>query len=344
MKKRYRKKALITGICGQDGAYLAQFLLKKNYKVYGFYRRSSSDNTWRLKRLKIFDKVELLDVDLLEFNRVKDLILKINPDELYNLAAQSFVGSSFNNPHTTTNINSNALINILEIIRLFRNGIKLYQASTSEMYGNSSKAALSEKSIFLPDSPYAISKLYSHHLVLNYRKAYNLNFYSGILFNHESPLRGEEFVTRKITKGLIEYVNYKKTLFLGNVNSIRDWGYAKEYVEVMWRMMNYGKSSTYVIGTGKTYSVKSFINQCLKRLKIDYIWKGKGLNTTCINKSDGSIIIGVDAKYYRPSDVVYLKANNKKAKKELNWSPKITMKKLSEIMIDSEIEFFKDNN
>jgi len=252
-----KKIALITGISGQDGAYLAKFLLKKNYKVIGLERRSARSNNWRLEKLKIKDKIIIEDIDIKEVNNLIRLFNKYKVDEVYNLAAQSFVHSSFQNPIETAQVNAIGVLNLLEIIRNKKNKIKFYQASTSEMFGKTIKTNQDEKTLFHPRSPYATSKTFAHYSVQNYREAFNLFAVNGILFNHESPLRGEEFITRKITLGLSKiYLNKQTELKIGNLYARRDWGYSEDYVEAMWKMLQLKKPNDYVIATGKNYSVK----------------------------------------------------------------------------------------
>tara|TARA_B100000886_G_scaffold328855_1_gene277650 strand:- start:30273 stop:31298 length:1026 start_codon:yes stop_codon:yes gene_type:complete len=336
-----KKTALITGISGQDGAYLADLLLKKKYKVIGTDRRSARMNNWRLERLGIKKKIIFEEMELGETFEIERVFKKYNFDEVYNLAAQSFVGSSFGSPLNTSNITGLGVLRILETIRNRNPKIKFYQASSSEMFGDVLHKTQNEKTPFNPQSPYAISKLFGHYIAINYRNSYNLFTVSGILFNHESPLRGEEFVTRKIVKGLIEIINNKRNfLELGNLDAKRDWGFAKEYVEAMWKMMQQKTPDDYIICTGRTYSIKEFINYCINYLKIDAKWIGKGLNTKLINTKTKKVIIKVNPKYFRPSEVNYLKGDYTKAKKKLNWEPKISLKKLVEIMLKDEIKYY----
>ena len=342
-----KKVALIFGITGQDGSYLAELLLKKNYIVNGVKRRSSSINTSRVDHIyqdpheKNY-KFRLHYGDITDSLSVSNIIKQVKPDEIYNLAAMSFVASSFNQPLYTINTNFFALINILEVIKSSKKKISLYQASTSEMFGNSTKESIDENTNFDPASPYGISKVGSHYLVKLYRKAYNLDCCSGILFNHESPLRGEEFVTKKIIRQLCEILNNKrKIMYLGNIYAKRDWGFAPDYVEAMWKMLQIKKKDDFIIGTGKCYSIKEFINQTTKYLKIKIKWTGKGLNEKCINLDNNKIIIKINKKLFRPSEVNYLKGNITKAKKYLNWKPKVTFKKLVEIMVKEELENLK---
>lgn len=323
---------------GQDGAYLAKFLLSKKYKVYGAYRRNSNYENNRLRKLGIENKVELIDMEINEFTSVKYTINKIKPDEIYNLAAMSFVGSSFDQPLYTINTNFLALVNMLEVIKHSKKKISLYQASTSEMFGNTTNSYIDENTNFDPASPYGISKVGSHYLVKLYRKAYNLDCCSGILFNHESPLRGEEFVTKKIVTQLCEILtNKRKIMYLGNIYAKRDWGFAPDYVEAMWKMLQMKKKDDFVIGTGKSYSIKEFVNLTCKYLKISIKWTGKGLNEKCINLDNNKVIIKISKKFYRPLDVNHLKSNPLKAKKLLNWTAKTSLNTIIKKMCDDQI-------
>jgi len=337
-----KKTAIITGISGQDGAYLADFLIKKNYKVIGVERRSARSNNWRLEKLGIENKVTIEDLDIKEFHNINRLFDKYNIDEIYNLAAKSFVKSSFDNPIETANVNALAVLNFLEIIRNKFKKIKFYQASTSEMFGQHGKKKQDEKTIFHPRSPYATSKTFAHYSVQNYREAYKIFAVNGILFNHESPLRGEEFITRKVTLGLSKIINNKlDCLYLGNLYSRRDWGYAGDYVEAMWKMLQNKNPKDYVISTGKNHSIKDLINISTRILKLKTKWVGKDINERLINIDTGKTIIKIDKRFFRPSEVDHLKGNSRLAKKELNWSPKTTFKKLIEEMIKSDLEFVK---
>ena len=340
-----KRIALITGISGQDGAYLAEFLLKKKYKVIGIERRSARSNNWRLQKLGISNKITIEDVDIKEINNLLRLFKKYKFDEVYNLAAQSFVFSSFQNPIETSLINSIGVLNILEIIRNQNRKIKFYQASTSEMFGKHDKSNQDEKTQFHPRSPYATSKDFAHYTVQNYREAYNLYAVSGILFNHESPLRGEEFITRKITLGLAKIILKKqKILKVGNIYSKRDWGYAGDYVEAMWKMLQVKKPKDYVIASGKNYSVKQFINECVKALNLKTKWVGKGLNEKLINRENNTPIVVIDKKFFRPSEVDNLKGNYNSAKKDLKWKPKTSFAKLVKMMVYSDIKEVKNYN
>ena len=285
-----KKIALITGISGQDGSYLAQFLIKRNYTVIGTERRTARNDKWRLRRLKIHDKVIIEEMELGEIYEIDRLFKKYKFNEIYNLAAQSFVGSSFSSPLNTSNITGLGVLRILEAIRTFQPQAKFYQASSSEMFGDVLEKKQNEKTPLNPQSPYAVAKVFAHFATLNYRKAFNIFAVSGILFNHESPLRGEEFVTRKITLGFTRILKGElKYLELGNLDAVRDWGYAKDYVEFMWKMLQNNKPNDYVISTGKSYSIREFINECTEYLGLKTKWVGKGLNERLINTKDNKI-------------------------------------------------------
>ena len=332
-----KKIALITGITGQDGAYLANLLLNKNYKVYGTYRRSSSLNLWRLEELGIADSIEFISLELLEKSNIERVIKTIKPNEIYNLAAQSFVSLSFENPIYTAQADALGVLRILETIRMVDKRIKFYQASSSEMFGESKSKKLNEESLFHPRSPYAISKVFGHHITINYREAYNMYACSGILFNHESPLRGTEFVTRKITSTLAEiHAGRKKVLELGNYYALRDWGFAGDFVEAIWRMMQNKEPKDYVIATGKEYSVKEFATLAAKMMGFNLKWKGKKPNEYAIDVNTNKIIIKKNDKYYRPSDVSFLKGDVTKAKKDLDWKPKKDFFELGKLMVEAD--------
>ena len=337
-----KKTALITGISGQDGVYLAEFLIKKNYKVIGTDRRSARSNDWRLKRLGIQDKVISEEMEIGETFEIDRIFKKYKIDEIYNLAAQSFVGTSFKSPLNTSNITGLGVLRILEAIRNYNKKIKFYQASSSEMFGNSFVKRQNEKTPFNPQSPYAISKVFGHFMTQNYRKSYGLYAVSGILFNHESPLRGEEFVTRKIVLGLIKIINNDlKYLELGNINAKRDWGYAKEYVRAMWKMLQQKSPDDYVVSTGKTYSIKHFVNETIKYLNLKTKWIGEGINTKLINLENNNVIIKISSKLFRPAEVNFLEGDSKKAQKKLKWKAKTDLKKLIKIMVDDEIKYYQ---
>ena len=334
-----KKLALITGVSGQDGAYLAKFLLDKKYRIVGTDRRSARSSNWRLKRLGIENKIIFEEMELSELYEIQRIFKKYKFDEVYHLAAQSFVKTSFNSPLNTSNITGLGTLRILETIRSTNPKIKFYQASSSEMFGDVLTKVQNEETPLNPQSPYAISKVFAHYSTQNYRCSYNMFAVSGILFNHESPLRGEEFVTRKIIIGLIKILKKEIDFFeLGNLYAKRDWGYAKEYVEAMWKMLQQKKPDDYVVSTGKTHSIKDFINKATKYLKMNVIWRGKGLNERLINKDDNKTLIKINPKYFRPSEVNILIGNSNKAMKKLNWKPKTDINKLIKIMIDEEIK------
>ena len=333
-----KKKALITGINGQDGAYLSKLLLEKGYKVYGTCRRSTSERFTRLKILGIFKKVHLYDFDLLEVSNIQTIIKEIMPDEIYNLAAQSFVPSSFTVPIVTADINALGTLRILDAIHLINNKIKFYQASTSEMFGKVRKIPQNELTPFHPRSPYGVSKLFAHWITINYRESYDMYACCGILFNHESPLRGEEFVTKKITSTLSNIKKgSKEVLNVGNIYAKRDWGFAGDYVEAMWLMLQQKKADDYVIATGNTYLVKDFIELTLEYLKFNYKWVGKGMDQKVINKDNNNVLVKINKNYFRPAEVDLLIGNSNKAKKKLKWKPKTSIKKLVKLMVDHDL-------
>ena len=339
-----KKVALIFGITGQDGSYLAEFLISKGYLVHGVKRRSSSLNTSRIDHI-YQDPHEKKRSFFLHYGDITDaisvstLIKKIRPNEIYNLAAQSHVSVSFEVPEYTANADAIGALRILEAIKFhgFQEITKFYQAGTSEMFGKVQEVPQTEKTPFYPRSPYGVAKVYAHWITVNYREAYNIYASNGILFNHESPRRGETFVTRKIVIALCRIkLGLQKTLFLGNLDAKRDWGHAKDYVEAMWKMLQQKKPSDYVIATGKQFSVRDFVNLTLKELKIKHYWKGKGINSKCFNEN-GKCIIECDKEYFRPLEVDTLLGDSKKAFKELKWKPKIQLKELVSEMVKSEL-------
>lgn len=322
------KKALITGITGQDGAYLSKFLLDKGYTVYGMYRRASTPNFWRLQTLNIFHELNLIPGDLTDMGSIMEAITISEPDEIYNLGAQSFVGASFEQAHFSTQVNGLGPLLILEVIRLLDKTIKFYQASTSEIYGNSyiSDRNLDENSLMTPISPYAASKLYAYHIVDIYRNAYGLFAVNGILFNHESPLRGLEFVTRKITNTVAKIaLGLEKKIVLGNISSKRDWGYAPEYVDAMWRMMQVKQPGNFVISSGETHSIEELVKLAFSHVGI----------------KDYEKYIKIDKKFYRPLDINVLIGDSTKSKRELGWTPKTDFNNLVKLMINSDFSNWK---
>ena len=340
-----KKIALIFGITGQDGSYLAEFLIKKGYLVHGVKRRSSSLNTARVdhiyqdpheKKRKFF----LHYGDITDAISVSSLIKKIKPNEIYNLAAQSHVSVSFEVPEYTANADAIGALRILEAIKFhgFEKITKFYQAGTSEMFGKVKETPQNEKTPFYPRSPYGVAKVYAHWITINYREAYNIFACNGILFNHESPVRGETFVTRKIVIALCRIKNgLQKKLYLGNLDAKRDWGHAKDYVEAMWKMLQKKTPTDYVISTGKQYSVKQFVNLVLNELKIKHSWKGKGINSKCYDHKD-RCIVECDKEYYRPLEVDTLLGDSRKARKELNWRPKTNINRLVKEMVNNELK------
>jgi GDPmannose 4,6-dehydratase len=340
------KTALIFGVTGQDGSYLAEFLLKKKYKVHAVKRRSSSYNTSRIDHIIESEKNFLLHYgDVTDSTLIINLINRIKPDEIYNLSAQSHVAVSFQIPEYTANVDALGSLRILEAIKSANliKKTKFYQAGTSEMFGKVQEIPQTEKTNFYPRSPYGVSKLFSHWMTINYREAYGLYACNGILFNHESPRRGETFVTRKVTMALCKIkLGLQKRLILGNLSAKRDWGHAKDYVEAQWLMLQQKKPDDYIIATGKNYSVKQFIDMCAKYLNIKLKWKGNGIDTKAFDEN-GNCIIACSKKYYRPAEVDTLLGDFSKAKKKLKWKPKISFRNLVKEMIDSDYNNLKKN-
>ena len=329
-----RKIALITGVTGQDGSYLAEFLLKKKYKIIGTHRYKKPNLT-NLKKLNIHKKIILKKMDLANLIDIKRIFKSYNMSEVYNLASQSYVDKSFNDPVETSNINSLGVLRLLEAIKQKNKNIKFYQASSSEMFGNSKVYKQSEKTKFDPQSPYAVSKLYAHFMTINYRESFKMFAVSGILFNHESPLRNKRFVTSKVIKGLIDIKkNKKKKISLGNVNIKRDWGYSKEYVIQMWKMLQVKKPQDYIIATGKAHSLKKFIKTVSRQLGMNTKWIGKGYKLKLINLANNKVIITIDKNLIRPSEVNCTRGDISKAKKDLKWSPKVNFDQLIKILVD----------
>ena len=336
-----KKIALIFGVTGQDGAYLSKFLLKKNYMVHGVKRRNSTLNTYRIDDIYSdpFSKKKNFILhygDISDSLSVFNIIKKVKPDEIYNLAAQSHVAVSFNLPEYTTNVDALGTLRILEAIVQLNKKIKFYQAGSSEMFGKVIETPQTEKTPFYPRSPYGVAKVYSHWITVNYRESYNLFACNGILFNHESPLRGETFVTKKVVRALCRIKQKKqKKLFLGNIYSKRDWGHAADYVQAMWKILQYKKPEDFVICTGKQYTIKQFINMVAKELKINLRWNGKGINEKGID-GNNNVIIECKKKYLRPAEVDTLRGNYSKARKLLNWKPTHNIKSLIKDMIEYE--------
>jgi len=334
------KKAVITGITGQDGAYLAELLLEKGYKVYGTYRRTASINFWRIEELGIRDNpnLHLVEYDLTDLASNIRLLEKAKPDEFYNLAAQSFVAVSFDQPITTAQITGLGPVNVLEAIRIVNPKIRFYQASTSEMFGHVQEIPQSEKTPFYPRSPYGVAKLYAHWMTINYRESYDIFGTSGILFNHESPLRGLEFVTRKITNGIAGVKLGKLDhIELGNLDAKRDWGYAKDYVDGMWRMLQVDIPDTFVLATGRTERVRDFVEMTCKAVDINIVWQGEGIDEIGIDSETGKTIVSINPDFYRPSEVELLIGDPSKAKRELGWEATTTLETLCGMMIEADI-------
>ena len=334
------KKALITGITGQDGAYLTKLLLSKGYIVYGAFRRTSSVNFWRLEELNVRNhpNLKLVEFDLTDLGNCITLVAEIKPDEIYNLAAQSFVGVSFKQPVTTASVTGIGALHLLEAIRIVDKNIKFYQASTSEMFGKVHQIPQTENTIFHPRSPYGVAKLFAHWATINYRESYDIFGVCGILFNHESPLRGKEFVTRKITDAVAKIKLGKMDfLELGNLNAKRDWGYAEEYVESMYLMMQHDFPDTYVVATNRTETVRDFVTMAFKAIDIDLSWTGKDENERGIDKLTGKTIVQVNKEFYRPNEVDLLIGDASKANKQLGWVPKTSLEELCKMMVKEDI-------
>jgi GDPmannose 4,6-dehydratase len=332
------KKALITGITGQDGAYLSKLLLEKEYEVHGAFRRTSDLHLNRLRFLGVDDKIKYIPLELLEFTNIYRMIEKIQPDEIYNLGAQSFVALSFEEPIYTADVTGLGSLRILEAVRVVNPRIKFYQASSSEMFGKVQAKHQNEKTLFCPRSPYAISKLFAHWNTVNYRESYGIFACSGIFFNHESPLRGLEFVTRKITHSVasIKY-GLQNELKLGKLDSKRDWGYAPEYVEAMWLMLQQDGPDDYVVATGETHSVREFVELSFKNVGVDIEWSGKGVDETGRDKVSGRTLVRVDPQFFRVAEVDFLMGDYSKAKEKLGWHPRTKFQDLVCIMVEADI-------
>lgn len=322
------KTAFITGISGQDGAYLAKLLLEKGYTVYGFLARRGSDTLWRLRYLNVLDDIKIMDGDLLDLSSLIRALDDAKPDEVYNLAAQSFVGTSWKQPVLTTQVTGFSVVNVLESVRIVNNKIRFYQASTSEMFGKTTETIQCENTVFHPRSPYGVAKLFGHYITINYRESFGIFGCAGILFNHESPIRGIEFVTRKVTDAVakIKYGKQDK-LYLGNIDVQRDWGYAKDYVEAMWLMLQQDKPDDFVVATGKTFSVREMCDTAFSYIGLNY-----------------RDYVEIDPKLYRPAEVERLLGNPQKAKEKLGWEAKTSMKELIELMVEADLERVGNDN
>ena len=338
------KRAIITGITGQDGAYLAQLLLEKGYQVYGTYRRLSSQNFWRIKDLGV-DKhpnLKLVEYDLTDLGATIRLLDECEPDEIYNLAAQSFVGVSFKQPNTTAQITGLGALNILEAIRIVNRNIKYYQASTSEMFGKVQAIPQTENTPFYPRSPYGVAKLYAHWITINYRESYDIFGSCGILFNHESPLRGLEFVTRKITHTVAEIANGSDAILeLGNLDAKRDWGFAKDYVQGMWMMLQAEKPDTFVLATNVTATVRDFATKAFKAANIDIQFKNSGEEEIGFDVNSGRTLVKVNPTFFRPAEVDLLIGCPRKAKEILGWQPQVSLDELCTMMVEADLNRVK---
>lgn len=332
---------LITGITGQDGAYLARLLLGKGHVVVGGYRRTSAVDFWRLATLGVLDhpNLRLVEHDLTDLSSSIRLLEKYHPNEIYNLAAQSFVGVSFDQPYTTGQITGLGALNLLEAIRSVNPAIRFYQASTSEMFGLVQEVPQNEQTSFYPRSPYGVAKLYAHWMTINYRESYGIFGSSGILFNHESPLRGKEFVTRKITDSVARIATGSlSSLSLGNLDAQRDWGFAEEYVEGMWRMLQADEPDTFVLATNKTTTVRDFVRSAFKAADIELEFSGAGVDEIGVDASSGRTLVNINPEFFRPAEVELLLGDASKAKKILGWEPKTTVEELCRMMVESDLE------
>lgn len=346
------KKALITGITGQDGAYLADFLLENGYEVHGLQRRASLDNTGRIEHLieegrEKHSRFFAHYGELTDTTNIIRLISEIQPDEIYNLAAQSHVAVSFESPEYTGNSDALGTLRILEAIRMLNlnEKTKFYQASTSELYGKVQETPQRETTPFYPRSPYAVAKQYAYWITVNYREAYNIFACNGILFNHESPLRGESFVTRKITRAVSRIVTgIQDKLYLGNLDAKRDWGYAGDYVKAMWLMLQQNDPEDFVIATGKTTSVREFVELAFREVGVDIRWEGTGVNEVGVDSSTGHVLLCIDPKYFRPTEVDLLLGDPTKAKQKLGWEPKVSLQELVSMMVQADLKLAKREN
>lgn len=332
------KRALITGIRGQDGAYLSRLLLGKGYEVYGADRRSGDSGFWRLKELGIEGDVKIRYMDLLELTNIMREIERIRPDEVYNLAAQSFVQASFEQPILTADIDAMGVLRLLEALRVVKPDTKFYQASTSEMFGRVQAIPQDEKTPFYPRSPYGVAKVFGHWITLNYRESYRMFTCSGILFNHESPLRGLEFVTRKVTYSVARIRHgLQDRISIGNLESKRDWGYAPEYVEAMWLMLQQPEPDDFVIATGETHSVREFIELAFRFAGFDIVWEGKGIEEKGIDRKTGKTLVDISPEFFRPAEVDLLVGDCTKAREKLGWAPRTKFEDLVRIMVEADL-------
>jgi GDPmannose 4,6-dehydratase len=340
-KEQELTSAVITGVTGQDGAYLTQLLLEKGYDVHGTYRRTSSVNFWRMNELGLLNhpRLNLVEHDLTDLGASIRLIEKAKPQEIYNLAAQSFVGVSFEQPATTAEITGVGALNVLEAIRTVDRSIRFYQASTSEMFGKVQAIPQKEDTPFYPRSPYGVAKLYAHWITINYRESYNIFGSSGILFNHESPLRGREFVTRKITDSVAKLsLGLLDVLELGNLDAKRDWGFAKEYVDGMYRMLQADEPDTFVLATNRTETVRDFVTMAFKAVDVQLSWRGTGEKEEGVDSRNGKVLVRVNPKFHRPAEVELLIGDPSKAREKLGWKPETTLEQLCKMMVDEDLQ------
>ena len=332
------KTALITGISGQDGGYLAKLLLDKGYTVYGGHRQNASGEFWRLAELGILDRVKMVPFELLEASNLVRVLDKVRPDEVYNLAAQSIVGASFEQPIYTADVNALGVIRLLEAIRSVNTTIRFYQASTSEMFGTVQEVRQRETTPLYPRSPYGVAKVFGHWATVNYREAYGMHACSGIRFNHESPRRGREFVTRKITRGLaLLQLGRGDTLRLGNLKARRDWGFAGDYVDAMWRMLQQSTAEDFVVATGRTHSVEDFVEAATRHLGMDLQWSGDGVDQVGTDRKSGRVVVRVDPQFFRPAEVDTLTGDAGKAAAKLGWQPSATFDQLLTMWVDADL-------
>lgn len=339
------KTALITGITGQDGAYLSKLLLDKGYRVVGSMRRTSGIGTWRLQDLQVMRDIEFVSMELTEDSNVRVVLENVQPDEIYNLAAQSFVGDSFRQPIYTSQVTAIGALRLLEGVRAVVPAARFYQASTSEMFGKVQEVPQNEITPFYPRSPYGVAKLFAHWTVVNYREAYGLHCCSGILFNHESPLRGVEFLPRKVTLGMAKYaLRGEGPLRVGNLEAKRDWGHARDYVDAMWRMLQTTPVVDFVVATGRTHSVREFVEMAAKACGIFLDWQGTGHNEQGIDRTTGKIVVSVDPAFYRPLEVDLLVGDSSRAKEVLGWSPTVQLEDLVAEMVEADMQRVSSNH
>ncbi len=337
--KNQTPRALVTGIGGQDGAYLSKLLLDKGYEVYGGLRRSATQNMWRLEELGIADRIEIVEFDLLEFSNILDVIKTLRPTEVYNLAAQSFVSTSFKQPIFTSDANALGVTRILEALHTVNPETRFYQASTSEMFGNAAEAPQTEQTPMAPRSPYGVAKLYGHRITINYREAYGMYAVSGILFNHESDLRSVEFVTRKVTSEFAKIRHGQADcLSLGNLNPARDWGHAADYVRGIWLMLQQDKADDYLLASGETHTIREFVEIAANAADFDLEWSGEGLSEAGVDRKTGKTIVKVDPKLFRPAEIDTLIGDASKAREKLNWNSEYNFEQLVTDMFRADMD------